>query len=449
MSSSSDSDGDAFTFCRKSFRSNRNRQRSDSSSSDSSESGDAREIEQLETSADEKGEIEHGGKAAPGAAADVLDVESSSDEDVDVRNVDAESAMTLKRAQEARETLRKSQKACYEVDDDDAMTEKSLEVMEDVGEEMTLRVRNKEGMTRTMKGGTREKIEYLVERYRDLIGVESVELFFDGVQLDGTRTLESYDVEDEDLIDARHSNAKEERINIITRDGNSKRRWNLKRDDPFQKLVDHIMSEKDVLDVSILYNNKILNLATTPNVEGMIGEATLDIRYVLKSKLVLKFRINGTESHVLDITIGEKDPLQKAVDQFCVTKKCSQTEAIFLLDGEPLSMKATPEGEDLEGGEIIDVVWKQKTKNETRGRPITVQTIRNKATHQPKKFRLNQFDTVVKLKRGYMEYYKNKGCKTVKFYFDNKHVSDENATLASLGVGEMGTFHAVENGQSF
>jgi len=150
-----------------------------------------------------------------------------------------------------------------------------------------------------------------------------------------------------------------------------------------------------------------------------------------------------------------------------------------------LNPLATPEDEDLEGGEMIDVTTAVKatkkkkkqqdnglrrnaTRSSTRSLPayndnndddddcqvvreiITVQTSRNNSkTGKPKRFRLYSTDTFETLKEGYVKFYKKKGCRNVKFYFKNSLIVDIKKTLAESGVENMDSICAIENGKKY
>lgn len=69
--------------------------------------------------------------------------------------------------------------------------------------------------------------------------------------------------------------------------------------------------------------------------------------------------------------------------------------------------------------------------------------------YRPKSFKLFNTDTLKELKTKYIDYYKAKGCRSVRFYFGNELVSDDHKSFDSLGLSEMAIFHAIENDKVF
>jgi hypothetical protein len=53
------------------------------------------------------------------------------------------------------------------------------------------------------------------------------------------------------------------------------------------------------------------------------------------------------------------------------------------------------------------------------------------------------------LKKDYINYYKSKGCKQVKFYFNNTHISEEKKSLLQLGITDEAKIFAMENGAPY
>ena len=69
--------------------------------------------------------------------------------------------------------------------------------------------------------------------------------------------------------------------------------------------------------------------------------------------------------------------------------------------------------------------------------------------YRPKSFKLFNTDSVMELKTQYIEYYKAKGCRSVRFYFNNELVADDQKSFESLGLSEKSIFHAIENDNVF
>jgi len=179
--------------------------------------------------------------------------------------------------------------------------------------------------------------------------------------------------------------------------------------------------------------------------------------------------------------MGEQNGFQFLIDKFCLKNKKQKSQVTFILDGEAVNPNMTPQSEDLEGGEILDVIIKEElnqindqtktpatngkkanihkrlsTTREVRETSsintiMTIQTIRNKAKTRPKRFQVKQSDTIESLKKAYIQYYKNKGCKTVKFYYRDNLIRDGRnpATFTSLGIQEFDSIYAMENGKRY
>mmetsp|Transcript_8389 Transcript_8389/g.11999 ORF Transcript_8389/g.11999 Transcript_8389/m.11999 type:complete len:420 (-) Transcript_8389:232-1491(-) len=395
---------------------------------------------------------------------------------------------------------------------------------------------------------------------------------FDGQTLNLNQTPTFYDMEDEDLMDvivkisasattpyqsqtqtatasSSSSNNKSshpsiegwrtrhgeiDRVIIITRikngDPNATHKYQLRKMDPFQKLVDVYRKQTNSSSsmISLEYNGRRLELSSTPSKEGMVDNTTLDIcdhMALLRgggvasvvtlpsssnNKIAVKIRINGKDSSVQTYKMELTERFQKIMDEFCGKNGVTLSDCKFTFDGDVLRPMNTPQQEDLEGDEIVDVMVdpnllaapKTTTKSTSASNPmpasstsqthtsstsdrplslsstssasasvlsvsssstyratpargvpkkaIKIQTIRNnKKAARPKQFRLYNTDTIGKLRKGYIDYYKSKGCQNVQFYFTNALIKDDMATLESLGVREMSTLYAIENGKKY
>mmetsp|Transcript_23861 Transcript_23861/g.35474 ORF Transcript_23861/g.35474 Transcript_23861/m.35474 type:complete len:93 (-) Transcript_23861:123-401(-) len=81
---------------------------------------------------------------------------------------------------------------------------------------------------------------------------------------------------------------------------------------------------------------------------------------------------------------------------------------------------------------------------------INVLTLRNNVqSARTKKFRLSNDSTIQKMKQGYIKYYRKKGCSSVIFYHNNKQITDLKQTFVTLGINDMDTVIAMENGRKF
>jgi len=262
--------------------------------------------------------------------------------------------------------------------------------------------------------------------------------------------------------------------------------WQLQTTDPFRKLVNAFAAKRNVPNperLMLLYNNKLLNFNSLPLEIGIKGgnpitnPVVIDIRLpqdvqnivasfstsnqgenivrIHGNKVTFRLRINGNDKNIQELSIGDLNTFELLMLRFCQKNNKNENQVTFLLDGDKLNAKATPKGEDLEGGEIIDVLVKGQytppvvsplmDQNEI----ITVRTIRNKTKFTPKHFKVKRSDTILTLKKQYQKFYRGRGCQSVLFYFQNKVIDDgKNAvSFQSLGIKNMDCIHAMENGQ--
>jgi len=199
---------------------------------------------------------------------------------------------------------------------------------------------------------------------------------------------------------------------------------------------------------------------------------------IAPGEIPIKLRLDGNPKSIVTLGLGPNQPFRILMDRFYAEQQrrksmnnttaattvsnngtdqqdlVSGKECKFEFDGEVLDPNGTPKGEDLEGGEMVDVTTvakKAQEKERIRSREvITVVTIRNNITTQhPKKFKLYSTDTFAKLKEGYVGYYRKKGCRSVKFYFNNNFIKDTHKTFFESGVRNMDSIAAIENGRKF
>ncbi len=186
----------------------------------------------------------------------------------------------------------------------------------------------------------------------------------------------------------------------------------------------------------------------------------------------------------------------------------TENDCKFEFDGCPLESQATPDGEDCEGDEVIDVKVDEaalakgkknavapvqappiiasttrtassvksvplvqapmggngstsrqsSTANDitsatepsesTQREPLAIFVVRNNKAPKPKKFKLLPTDKVIKLKQGYINHYKKKGCRSVKFYLRGSPIEDEGViTFETLNILPTERVIAMENGR--
>jgi len=172
----------------------------------------------------------------------------------------------------------------------------------------------------------------------------------------------------------------------------STRTWQIRKTDKLAKLVDQYKAERNLENAQTLMrytNNKgevrSVNLERdTPLLLQLKDYATLDMYVYGNSpsttgsvvqnnsdgnflsldyedqckpakRIDLILRINGQDSTKMTFSLAPNDPFSKLLEEFR-SKHSSHKHVQLTLDGEPLSLQSTCQNEDLEGGEIVDVV---------------------------------------------------------------------------------------------
>jgi len=269
-----------------------------------------------------------------------------------------------------------------------------------------------QGSTDTFTMYKCENFSSLLEKYRNkykLLPSDTVKMSFDGQALKLNMSPNSLDMDDDDLVDVSLTNtpslkgsnnpiqtqstkpASDDAVTIITRikggDTRITHKYVLKKNDPFRKLISAYRKEhgySSVKPVSLEFNGKSIDPDSTPGAMKMKGEVLVEIidtEQKLKqlersgklldtelnehnsissssNKISLKLRItNQGESHVTEQTyeLGLRDSFRILVQQFCEKNNITENECKFTFDGMNLALNGTPDGEGLEGGEIIEV----------------------------------------------------------------------------------------------
>eukprot|EP00568_Trieres_chinensis_P012217 CAMPEP_0183302560 /NCGR_PEP_ID=MMETSP0160_2-20130417/8296_1 /TAXON_ID=2839 ORGANISM="Odontella Sinensis, Strain Grunow 1884" /NCGR_SAMPLE_ID=MMETSP0160_2 /ASSEMBLY_ACC=CAM_ASM_000250 /LENGTH=286 /DNA_ID=CAMNT_0025465341 /DNA_START=33 /DNA_END=893 /DNA_ORIENTATION=- len=260
------------------------------------------------------------------------------------------------------------------------------------------------------------------------------------------------------------------------------------------------------------YNGRTLDLSSTPKSEGLVDNTILEIcdemerqkqlqinhdleSTSLKSgKIFVKCRINGDNETMKRYGLCPRDPFQLMINEFCLKTGVPSAECKFNFDGNLLRPSDTPVSLDIEGDEIIDVVIQKSglareasiftaksstpslhpelsssaqstsancvtSQEEITGSDVTsvgrekdvvaILVLRNGHSAKPKKFRLYHSDTIGKLKQGYKTVYKNRKCRSVAFYLNDSKIQNDTATLFSLGLKDMDSLVAMENGRKY
>jgi len=362
---------------------------------------------------------------------------------------------------------------------------------------------------------------------------------FDGDKLDWVRTPNNYEMEDEDLVDVvvklgsprgsgRAGGGASQASDVYTIHVRPKGQaanshtFKIKKMDPLSKLVTVYCQQHHFSEVRLEYNGRGLDPTKSLYEEGLPSVAHLDAVVMGETgvggaaagsgggggrPIQVKFRINGKSTSIETISVPFKSQFRSAMASFAEKRQVTVAQCKFIFDGEDLRPMDTPEGLDLEGGEIVDVVMPEKpagnpvssasvaakkpsavraavesTNNSNsrartsprraRTSPPRARTSPRRATASPpanappakisvktnrnrnkapkqKTWKLVDTDTLSKLKEDYVKLYKSKGCRSVKFYFENQLLQDVTKTFRELGIGEGDMMYAMENGKVY
>mmetsp|Transcript_52702 Transcript_52702/g.63519 ORF Transcript_52702/g.63519 Transcript_52702/m.63519 type:complete len:675 (+) Transcript_52702:114-2138(+) len=434
---------------------------------------------------------------------DVLSCSDSSDEEeIDTRMIDKSTSETLRKAREARKKLSEVQVSkVVNIDEKGSILNIRLHVkassvckIADVGSE-TFQIRSKEPLKRLMK--------YVCKLHPD-VSESHIMMAFDGKKILIDRTPEFCGMKDGDLIDItlkpssfpvavtgaqyKEGNVSTNRIVVRTEIRNglenpNLRVWQIRETDELQKIVDAYCQEEKISNSKVVLRNgaTLINLRNTPLVEGLSDGVLLrmDVNEGLQlsttaakaaspGRLKLVLRVNGDKENLQPYTVHPSDKFETLINSFRRRNSKNSGNSsggsyLFILDGEKLNPFSTCIDEDLEGGEMIDVTFKetvsasQSAENVSKRNfgsleditPISIQTIRNKCKTRPKKFKLRKCDTLDTLRKEYIAYYRSKGCRKVRFYLRHKLLEKCNDSLESLGLIDMDKLDAIENDRAF
>jgi len=347
-----------------------------------------------------------------------------------------------------------------------------------------------------------EPFQHLVDRFRAVHSTIpsslNIGLNFDGQDVDLTKNPHSLDMEDEDLMDVTikgkvaHSffmnraqpmttSDEETLVLLVRRQGRSSHHtFQLRKTDPLSKLVEIYVATYHLPSVTLAHNGRALSASKSPQEEGIPNSANLDaiipqgeISALGTGRWIkLKFRFNGDDEDVSNISIPSLGTFESAMKQFAEKKNVAITDCKFMFDGDLLQPKSNPQELELEGNEIIDVTLISRTGPPPLLRDddgdvimmetgtssfllppieeITIETNRNcNKLPRQKKWKLLNLDPLSKLKDDYVSYYKSKGCNRVQFYFKHELIQDESKLMYQLGILTGATVYALENGKKY
>uniref|UniRef100_A0A7S3VAG0 Ubiquitin-like domain-containing protein n=1 Tax=Chaetoceros debilis TaxID=122233 RepID=A0A7S3VAG0_9STRA len=156
--------------------------------------------------------------------------------------------------------------------------------------------------------------------------------------------------------------------------------YHLKESDPFEKLMKVYRDKHNyssIKPVTFEYNGRKVELYQCPKDLGFkakgAGKITIcdEEQRVKQCRLMaprqdatgsgyggglpLKFRSNGCSKSIDTFSISPSSPFKTLMDMYFKKYGLKESNCKFMLDGDVLNPKGTPNGEDLEGGEVIDV----------------------------------------------------------------------------------------------
>ena len=266
------------------------------------------------------------------------------------------------------------------------------------------------GKTVVLNFRTGAKLETVMRRYRESVDQTitahaTVKFGFDGLIMDNDKTLAQYEMEDEDMIDVTISipanappssqaqpikpppvSSSDQYIQIETTikggDG-SVHTFQLKGCDPLDKLVNayrNLHGYSSLKRVLLEMSNIQLDTTLSPMVLGFVDtchiticdeqERIKQIRRMPQTSngsstsnniagsvggIKLKIRVNGAAGSFDTFYILPAEKFQKLMDWVCTKNNVNSPDCKYIFDGAPLNPNYTPNDEDLEGDEVIDV----------------------------------------------------------------------------------------------
>ena len=361
---------------------------------------------------------------------------------------------------------------------------------------ITIYLRYRDSSNKESKVGLKIKMDQPLQHLVDQFQKGKItQMKFDGQNVNLTKTPSFYDMDDEDLIDSvvtADSNIRssasafstglparrEEMIVIHVRGtaGSRNETYQMKKSDPLNKVVNDYCKKNNLGSITLDYNGRKLDASQSCAQLNIANDAHLDAVVVGGPSINLIFRINGKANETEHIAIRMKGTFQQAFETFAQRRNVTVSQCKFVFDGETLRPSTTPEQLDLEGDEIIDVKVTESASSAVPPRAaaltttqatcrivapasaaaaappvmITFETNRNQNKNpRQKKWKLLDTSPVTALKTDYSKYYKSKGCKRVKFYFQNQLITNESQSLRDLGIRNGDRVYAMENGKAY
>ena len=164
---------------------------------------------------------------------------------------------------------------------------------------------------------------------------------------------------------------------IINGDTTKSHNWQLKRTDPFSKILQIFEEKNGCFEIKKivwpLRNNKEIFFHDTPMIQNMYTDKIVTLNLILdenvnqnggdatnnaKNGISLRIRMNGDDKQIQMYKIKHTDKFSKLLQLFLEKNDLPEHKATLEFDGMALDLNLTPQGEDLDGDEIIEVIVK-------------------------------------------------------------------------------------------
>ncbi len=268
------------------------------------------------------------------------------------------------------------------------------------------------GKTIVLSFRTGTKWEAVLKHYRERVNpaissLATVNFMFDGLNMAMNKTIAQCDLEDEDLVDVSitipanapqgataaietpkdMSSTNVTYVQIKTRikggDPRKVHTFHLNEAEPFEKLLKSYRQMHGYSSLKrVLLETTHFQIEPTlcPNDLGLEGTCDLficdeqqrvkQVQRMPNSKpsgssttqmagssggLEIKIRLNGSDKDVSSFSILPSETFQKLMEYVCQKFNVKNSDCKYIFDGVPLNANYTPNDEDLEGGEVIDV----------------------------------------------------------------------------------------------
>lgn len=167
-------------------------------------------------------------------------------------------------------------------------------------------------------------------------------------------------------------------VNVLMPDGVKKYVFKIDKDAPLITLLEYVQSLDDKYSNSSKYDYCFmlqsfeLDLQKSAAENLLINNDTINFIAKIKetydedednnededpNKIILKVRIQN-EKELLKYRVKKTDPLSKIADIIAKNNNVNPSKVIIVFDGEKLSHSSTPEDNDLEDEDLLDVIIK-------------------------------------------------------------------------------------------